>query len=203
MEVIENQNKRIDELQKENRLGTEKYRKDFAGLNMDQKEILGKMKQYEELERECKQLNMLYRNEAAAKSALHRESVNLKQKVAKKKEKVEVTKQQLEATVRQVNQLQNDNTQLGHLMRQMQQFMPEAKKGELTSEVVFSSQMDDIMRSSVRASNIRQSVNVDLGNRGTMNIKKSIRGGAGSMYRKGPNMTMDMGASSPSLGGEK
>lgn len=146
---------------------------------------------------------MLYRNEAAAKSALHRESVNLKQKVAKKKEKVEVTKQQLEATVRQVNQLQNDNTQLGHLMRQMQQFMPEAKKGELTSEVVFSSQMDDIMRSSVRASNIRQSVNVDLGNRGTMNIKKSIRGGAGSMYRKGPNMTMDMGASSPSLGGEK
>lgn len=44
MEVIENQNKRIDELQKENRLGTEKYRKDFAGLNMDQKEILGKMK---------------------------------------------------------------------------------------------------------------------------------------------------------------
>ena len=54
MEVIENQNKRIDELQKENKLATEKYRKDFAGLNMDQKEILGKMKQYEELERECK-----------------------------------------------------------------------------------------------------------------------------------------------------
>ena len=81
--------------------------------------------------------------------------------------------------------------------------MPEAKKGELTSEVVFSSQMDDIMRSSVRASNIRQSVNVDLGNRGTMNIKKSIRGGAGSIYKKGPNMTMDMGKGSPGLGGEK
>ena len=54
MEVIENQNKRIDDLQKENKLATDKYKKDFAGLNMDQKEILAKMKQYEELERECK-----------------------------------------------------------------------------------------------------------------------------------------------------
>ena len=36
-----------------------------------------------------------------------------------------------------------------------------------------------------------------------MNIKKSIRGGAGSIYKKGPNMTMDMGKGSPGMGGEK
>ena len=38
----------------------------------------------------------------------------------------------------------------------------------------------------MRASNMRQSVNPGH-DRSSMNIKKIIRGGAGSMYRKGPN----------------
>ena len=75
------------------------------------------MKHAEDIEREGNQLKMLYRNLAAEKAAIHREREMLKQKVEKKKEKLEYTKLQLETTVKQVNNLQNDNTQLGMLLQ--------------------------------------------------------------------------------------
>ena len=195
MEIIENQNKHIQRLDTENK----KYKHDFANLSVDEQELHKKMMHIKEIESEGNQMKMLYRNLAAEKAAIHREREMLKLKVEKKKEKVEVTEKQLQDTVKQVNQLRNDNTKLGMMLQQMQQYMPEAKKGELQSEIVFSPHMDEIMRNSMRTSNMRQSVNMD--HRNTLNIKKSIRGGAGSMYKKGGNMSVDLGAMN--LGGEK
>ena len=51
------------------------------------------MKHHEDIEREAKQLKLLYTNEAAAKSALYRENETNKEKLAKKREKYNHTKQ--------------------------------------------------------------------------------------------------------------
>ena len=62
-------------------------------MNIDQTELIRRMKHHEDIEREAKQLKLLYTNEAAAKSALYRENETNKEKLAKKREKNNHTKQ--------------------------------------------------------------------------------------------------------------
>ena len=58
-------------------------------------------------------------------------------------------------------------------------------KGDLQSDVLFATNMDDLLSNRNMSQVIRSSVNVNPNVINASHIKKSIRGGAGSSYRKG------------------
>ena len=61
------------------------------GLNRSEKEQLERMQNIGQVERENKQLRMLYTQEASAKSQLHREKEQITKKLEKKREKLHLS----------------------------------------------------------------------------------------------------------------
>ena len=198
MEVINQQKSKITRLEDEYKKEQTKRRTMFESLNMTEKEKIVKGTNYELLEKENRQLKMLYTQEASAKTALHREKEILSKKVESKKDKLNLTVQQLEATIKQLDQMRQDNIQLGQVISTIKENMQSRNKGDLQSDIIFSNNMDELIRSTDKMSGIirnsmnpnaiRNSMNpngVNFAN-SQSNIKKSIRGGAGqgSMYQK-------------------
>ena len=61
------------------------------GLSKSEKEQLERMQNIGQVERENKQLRMLYTQEASAKSQLHREKEQVTKKLEKKREKLHLS----------------------------------------------------------------------------------------------------------------
>ena len=61
------------------------------GLSQSEKEQLERMQNISQVERENKQLRMLYTQEASAKSQLHREKEQITKKLEKKREKLHLS----------------------------------------------------------------------------------------------------------------
>jgi len=80
-------------------------------------------------------------------------------------------------------------------MTKINETMRNKGSGGLTSEVLLSSNMDELLSGAGHMSTVmRSSVNPSVYNPGqAANIKKSIRGGAGSVYKKGPNQSVNLG----------
>ena len=80
-------------------------------------------------------------------------------------------------------------------MATIREGMQNKGKGDLQSDALFSTNMDELLSGTGNMSTvIRNSVNPGGFNPGQhTNIKKSIRGGAGSVYKKGPNQSVNLG----------
>ena len=80
--------------------------------------------------------------------------------------------------------MRQDHQQLSLVLSKLKENM----KDNLQNEMIFGSNMDDLISRSNVSGVVRNSINPGQ----NANIKKSIRGAAGSQYRKGPNQSVHL-----------
>ena len=202
-QMKEQYEKMKDDLQKE--IDSKRELRD--GLNMDDQEKIKFTKKMKQLEKDLNHIQMLYRNESSARTVMHREKQMIQAKLDKKKQKLDLTKTQYQATINQLTEEKRKNQQFGNYFDMVLNLL----KTEDGRKKLSSKQWLQDLRHLSGQNSPHMSFGAPLMSGSTINnrnslmpisgsVRKTIRGGHGSVYIKGGRSSTMMMNNSMTVG---
>ena len=144
-----------------------------------------------ETEKQKQHVVKLYNNEQQAKTAMYRDKRMLEKKLEKKKENLKLTKEQLETTIKQMTQERERNQQFGEVIEKIMG-MVHSQEGVKQLQSMKNLQIPGGQHMSFGTMGGAQRIGAlnGLSNRTSImalndGVRKTLRGGHGSVYLKG------------------